>query len=281
MSTSSLPAIAICRVGKTFRVKKSAYAGIKGRLGAIFERNKQEDEIVQGLQDVTLDIATGETVALIGRNGSGKSTLLSLIAHVMRPDVGTITFPASADPAHPRLAPLLEVGAGFHPDLTGVQNVFFNGAIMGLTRAQMQAQYEAIVQFADFGKPGYMDAPVRTYSSGMLVRLGFAVAVHTDPEIVIVDEALAVGDEAFQEKCYAKIAEFQREGRTIAFVSHDMNAVRRVATRAIWLQRGAVVADGAVETVIDAYHAALHLEVPEEDKAEKLPRGNLIASQSR
>ena len=167
-------------------------------------------------------------------------------------------------PAHPRLAPLLEVGAGFHPDLTGVQNVFFNGSIMGLTRAQMQARYDAIVQFANFEDPRYMEAPVRTYSSGMLVRLGFAVAVHTDPEIIIVDEALAVGDEAFQEKCYAKIAEFQREGRTIAFVSHDMSAVRRVATRAVWLNRGVIVADGAIEGVIDAYHAALHVEMDAE-----------------
>jgi ABC-type polysaccharide/polyol phosphate transport system ATPase subunit len=167
----------------------------------------------------------------------------------------------------PRLAPLLEVGAGFHPDLTGTQNIFFNGSILGLTRAQMQARLPEIRAFADFDEEIYYDAPVRTYSSGMYVRLGFAVAVHTDPEIILIDETLAVGDEAFQEKCYARIAQFQRERKTIVFVSHDMAAVRRVASRVVWMKKGRIAgdsgADGLIEPVIARYHAYLHDETPE------------------
>lgn len=255
----NIPAIEVSGVNKTFHVQSSGYAGIKGRLGALVRGIRPPVTEVIGLRDISLSIPVGETVALIGRNGSGKSTLLSLLANVMRPDSGTIRFPASADPAHPRIAPLLEVGAGFHPDLTGKQNIFFNGSIMGLTRAQMAERYDAIVAFADLERPEYLDAPVRTYSSGMLVRLGFAVAVHTDPELIIIDEALAVGDEEFQAKCYDKIAEFQRERRTIAFVSHDMDAVRRVAMRAVWLKKGVIAADGPADSTIHAYHEALHI----------------------
>jgi len=249
-------AVEVRDVCKTFRVVEHAYAGIKGKLGALVRREKPVVKEVVGLDHVSLTIRPGESVALIGRNGSGKSTLLSLIANVMRPDTGAILFPASADPAHPRIAPLLEVGAGFHPDLTGEQNVVFNGSILGLTRAEMEAKMGSIKAFADFEKPEYYKVPVRTYSSGMYVRLGFAVAVHTDPEIILVDESMAVGDEPFQEKCFARIAEFQRAGKTILFVSHNMNDVRRVATRAVWLSKGRIEADGPVEGVIHAYHKA-------------------------
>lgn len=264
MSSSSIASCAAAiearGVTKQFRLVRHGYAGIKGKIGAIFKGERPRVEIVTVLDNVSLVVAPGETVALIGRNGSGKSTLLSLLAHVMLPDSGTILFPASADPAHPRIAPLLEVGAGFHPDLTGIQNVYFNGSILGLTRAQMETRLPEIKAFADLEKDEIYEAPVRTYSSGMFVRLGFAVAVHTDPEIILVDETLAVGDEVFQEKCYARITAFQREGRTIIFVSHDMNAVRRVATRAVWLHQGVIAAEGEVESVIHAYHAAVGIE---------------------
>jgi ABC-type polysaccharide/polyol phosphate transport system ATPase subunit len=251
--SGSPPAILVENVSKQFRLVRRGYAGIKGMLGEMVRGRRAPVETLTALDDVSLTIAPGETVALIGRNGSGKSTLLSLLAHVLLPDAGRIDFPASRDPAHPRLAPLLELGAGFHPDLTGRENVFFNGSILGLTRSEMQERFDAVAAFADL-PPAYLDAPVRTYSSGMFVRLGFAVAASTDPEIILVDEVLAVGDEAFQEKCYARIAEFQRAGRTIVFVSHDMAAVRRVATRAVWLNRGKIAADGPVEPVIHAYH---------------------------
>ena len=247
-------AIEMRGVTKRFRLVHRGYAGIKGMLGERLRGQRPEIETVTALDDICLTVLPGETLALIGRNGSGKSTLLSLLAHVMRPDEGTIRFPAS--PAgRPRLAPLLELGAGFHPDLTGMDNIYFNGSILGLTRAQMGARLADILAFADLPH-SYLDAPVRTYSSGMYVRLGFAVAVNTDPEIILVDEVLAVGDEAFQEKCYGRIAAFQREGRTIVFVSHDMDAVRRVATRAVWLHGGRIAAEGAVGATIRAYHEA-------------------------
>ncbi len=254
-------AIEILEVNKTFRIRKAAFAGLKGTIGAFFKGIRTEYEDITGLSNVTLVVEPGETVALIGGNGSGKSTLLSLLARVMKPDTGTVRFPASADDQRPRLAPLLEVGAGFHPDLTGTQNIFFNGSILGLSREQMQERIADIKAFADFEKEVYYDAPVRTYSSGMYVRLGFAVAVHTDPEIILVDETLAVGDEAFQEKCYRRIAQFQQDGRTIVFVSHDMAAVRRVASRVVWLSEGAVAGDsgrgGDIEPVIAAYRQYL------------------------
>ena len=263
-------------VDKTFRVRKVAYAGLKGKIGAFLQGVRTEIEEKKGLIDVSLSVMPGETVALIGGNGNGKSTLLSLLARVMKPDRGTIRFPASADAERPRLAPLLQLGAGFHPDLTGTQNVFFNGSILGLTRARMQERLADIKAFADFQDAVYYDAPVRTYSEGMYARLGFAVAVHTDPEIILIDETLAVGDEAFQEKCYKRIARFHEEGRTILFVSHDIAAVRRVATRAVWITKGRVGADsgtgdGDIESVIGAYHA--HLRVEAEKEAEKLKRG--------
>ncbi|MBC7808228.1 MAG: ABC transporter ATP-binding protein [Akkermansiaceae bacterium] len=257
-------AIEVKNVSKTFHVRKAAYAGLKGQVGAFFQGIRSQTVPKVGLGDVSLSVAPGETVALIGGNGSGKSTLLSILARVMKPDTGTVTFPASADTERPRLAPLLEVGAGFHPDLTGTQNIFFNGSILGLTRAQMQERLPEIRAFADFDDEIYYDAPVRTYSSGMYVRLGFAVAVHTDPEIILIDETLAVGDEAFQEKCYARIADFQREGRTIVFVSHDMAAVRRVASRVVWMAKGRIEGDSGAENHIDSviarYHAFLHHE---------------------
>jgi ABC-type polysaccharide/polyol phosphate transport system ATPase subunit len=256
MVASSLPAMEARNVVKRFTVGGSGYAGLKGRIGAALKRTAHEKKIVLALDNLSLTIEQGETVALLGRNGSGKSTLLSLFSNVMKPDTGEIAFPASADPAHPRLAPLLEVGAGFHPDLTGIQNVFFNGAILGISRKEMAHRLQTILEFADFERPEYLDAPVRTYSSGMFIRLGFAVAVHTDPEIILVDESMAVGDEPFQQKCFAKMDEFHAEGRTIVFVSHDMHIVRRLATRALWLSDAQIAADGDPESVIRAYHKA-------------------------
>ncbi len=226
---------------KTFKLSHQPYSSLKGLLLAFLPRRV---ETLTALQDLTLTIHKGETVGVIGQNGSGKSTLLGLIARVYRPTSGTLRV-------YGRVAPLLELGAGFHPDLTGLENIYFNAVILGLTRKQVSERLPEIIAFAEL--EDYIDAPIRTYSSGMLMRLGFAIAVHVDADILLIDEVLAVGDARFQQKCYQKIAQFQREGRTILFVSHDMQAVHQVAQRAIWLDKGVLRAEGAVETVIQAY----------------------------
>ena len=201
-------------------------------------------EEVLALDDVSFTIKAGEAVGVIGSNGSGKSTLLKLVAGTSRPTSGRLDVSG-------RVAALLEIGAGFHPDFTGRENAFLNGAILGLTRREMEQAMPSIEAFADIDR--FFDAPVKAYSSGMYARLGFAVAVHVDPDVLLVDEVLAVGDEEFQHKCYAKINEFRARSRTILFVSHDLSAVRRLCRRAIALDHGKRLAEGDVEYVIAAY----------------------------
>lgn len=238
-------AIILEHVHKTYRLTHQPYSSLKGILLSVFRYGRRVAKH-QALVDVSLTIRRGETLGLIGVNGSGKSTLLAIIARVIRPNAGTVQV-------NGRVAPLLQLGVGFHPDLTGLENVYFNGIILGLTRQQITERLPSIVRFAELQE--FIDTPVRAYSSGMVLRLGFAVAVHTDPEIILMDEVLAVGDEAFQHKCLRKIQEFQREGRTILIVSHDMNQLRQVATRTIWLQQGRVVADGSTDEVVAQYLA--------------------------
>ncbi len=236
-------AILLEHVCKSYRLSHQPYSSLKGILLSMF-RYRRRIEVHQALNDVSLTIRHGETVGLIGVNGSGKSTLLAIIARVIRPSAGRVQV-------NGRVAPLLQLGVGFHPDLTGLENVYFNGIILGLTRQQIAERMPSIIRFAELEE--FIDTPVRAYSSGMVLRLGFAVAVHTDPEIILMDEVLAVGDEAFQHKCLRKIQEFQREGRTIVLVSHDMNQVRQVATRTVWLHQGSVMADGATAEVVQQY----------------------------
>ncbi|MCS7066500.1 MAG: ABC transporter ATP-binding protein [Fimbriimonadales bacterium] len=239
------PAIRAEQLTKEFRLTHQPYSSLKGLLLSFLPRRVEH---VVALNAVSFAIRKGETVAIIGQNGSGKSTLLGLIARVYRPTSGMLEV-------HGRVAPLLELGAGFHPDLTGLENIYFNGVILGLTRKQISERLDAIIRFAEL--EDYIDAPVRTYSSGMLMRLGFAVAAHVDADILLVDEVLAVGDAHFQQKCYRKIREFQQQGRTILFVSHDMDAVRQVAPRALWLDKGVLRADGDSESVVAQYLAGL------------------------
>lgn len=198
------------------------------------------------LRGISFRVPKGQTVGVIGRNGSGKSTLLALLARIYKPTSGTIQI-------HGRVATLLELGAGFHPEFTGIENIFLNGVILGLPRHEIEKRLPSIIEFADVEE--FIDTPVKHYSSGMVTRLGFSVAVHVEPDVLLVDEVLAVGDHQFQEKCYAKIEEFKKRGITIFFVSHDMDAIRRVSDRVLWIDQHVIVEDGAAPEVLKAYEA--------------------------
>ena len=196
------------------------------------------------LRDVSFRVARGETMGIIGRNGSGKSTVLKLIAGVTAPSEGEVFV-------YGRVSPLIELGAGFHPDLTGRENVFLNASILGMSRKEVLARFDEIISFAELWE--FVDTPVKRYSSGMYIRLGFSVAVHSEPEILLVDEVLAVGDAAFQEKCLAKMQEFRSQGVTIVLVSHSMELVEEFCERALLLNGGGVLADGAPTEVVKRY----------------------------
>lgn len=234
-------AIAITGIRKSFVLSHSGAASLKTALLWWKRKRVEKLEVLRGLD---LEIRHGECVALVGRNGAGKSTLLSLISRIYKPTEGEIVVDG-------RIAPLLELGAGFHPDLTGLENILYNGMILGLTRKEVNERTPAIVEFAEL--ESHIDSPVRTYSSGMLARLGFSIAAHVDADILIVDEVLAVGDYSFEKKCYDFIDSFRARGGTILFVSHNPDAVRRVSDRVVWLAKGEVRMDGGVEEVLSAY----------------------------
>jgi ABC-2 type transport system ATP-binding protein len=196
------------------------------------------------VNEVTLNVMHGEVFGLIGDNGAGKSTLLKVVARVLRPTRGRVVVRG-------RVAPLLEMGAGFHPELTGKENVFLNGSLLGYSRAEMQAKYQQIVDFAELGD--FIDAPIRTYSTGMYARLGFSVATAHEPDVLIVDEILGVGDESFQQKCFERINEFRRNGTTILLVSHSMDKIQSMCQRAAWLDHGKLMSVGDPASVVQAY----------------------------
>ncbi len=204
-------------------------------------------EYFWALRDVSVTVAPGRMVGVIGGNGAGKSTLLRLIGGVGRPDEGGVM-------AHGRVGALLDLGAGFHPDLTGRENVFINGVINGLTRREVAKQFNSIVAFSELEE--FIDSPLHTYSTGMQMRLAFAVATHTHPEVLLIDEVLAVGDLTFQRKCLQRIAQFKIEGCTIILVSHDTELVAKLCDEALWLVAGRLVAHGAANVVVDQYLAA-------------------------
>lgn len=242
-------AIEVHELSKRFRIYHERYTTLKERVARF---GRQRYELFWGLREINLTIDHGESVGLIGANGSGKTTLLKTIAGILRPTEGWVT-------TRGRVAALLELGAGFHPELTGRENVYMNASILGLTRRETDRHFDEIVSFAELER--FIDNQVKHYSSGMYVRLGFAVAVHVNPEILLVDEVLAVGDEAFQRKCLDKVSQFQQQGRTIVFVTHAVDLVRSICGRAFLLDQGELAAQGLPADVIDSYRHRVHGEV--------------------
>jgi len=224
-------------------------------------------EEVWALKDVSFEIRRGEAVSIIGRNGAGKSTLLKILSRITDPSAGRVTIKG-------RVASLLEVGTGFHPELTGRENIYLNGAILGMTHQEIKSKFDEIVAFAEVEK--YLDTPVKRYSSGMYVRLAFAVAAHLEPEILVVDEVLAVGDTAFQKKCLGKMGDVAKEGRTLLFVSHNMGVVREFVGRGVWLDEGKALYDGDIREAISRYlssgQTSTDMVVDLSDHPKRLPR---------
>ncbi len=236
-------AIRLENVGVCYRAPSERILTFKEYTIRWIQRKLQHREF-WALREVNLSIAPGETFAIIGPNGAGKSTLLKLVARVLRPTLGRVVVVG-------HIAPLLEFGAGFHHELTGRENVYLNGAMLGFTRKEMEEKFERIVDFAELW--GFIDAPLRTYSSGMVARLGFAVATDVQPDILLIDEVFSVGDEAFQRKSAARLQDFRDRGATILFVSHNMVVVEQICHRAAWLDHGRLMRIGKPDEVIQAY----------------------------
>ncbi len=241
MSKNKECVIDVQNVYKNFNVYYDRTNTIKERLIFWKSSRKEKREILKG---VSLKINRGEVVGLIGVNGSGKSTLLKLMTKIIYPNKGTIS-------TRGKLTSLLELGAGFHPDFSGRENIYFNASIFGLTKKEIDKRINQIIEFSEL--ENFIDNPVRTYSSGMYMRLAFSVAINVDAEILLIDEILSVGDAHFQEKCFQKLEELKDEGKTIVFVTHGMGAVKRFCTRAVWLHEGKIKMDGEIDQVIKRY----------------------------
>ena len=233
-------------VSKRYRVYYEKSENIKYLIINLLKGKRDRYRDVLALSDITLSVARGETVGIIGENGSGKSTLLKLLCRILVPDAGSVEV-------NGKVATLLELGSGFSMELSGRKNIFMNASILGLSRKEARARLDEMVAFSELGE--FINAPIKSYSSGMLVRLGFAVAINVEADIFLIDEILAVGDERFQKKCLDRIRDMQRLGKTIALVSHNMDTIAEFCDRAILLSKGRVVADGRPDEVIEAYRS--------------------------
>ena len=240
-------AIEVSRVSKIYRrySHRKQFATLKSALlSRSLIKNLKPDETFTALNDISLTVAKGRTLGVIGRNGSGKSTLLKLVAGITKPSIGSVKVEG-------RISALIELGAGFHPEISGRENVFINGIMLGLTKREVTRRFDEIVEFAEM--KDFIDAPVKTYSSGMYMRLGFAVAIHVDPDVLLVDEVLAVGDEGFTRKCLDQFAEFKRRGKTILLVTHSLDLVERFCDEALWLDAGRIKGSGDPKRIVGAY----------------------------
>ena len=237
-------AINVSHVSKDFKLYYDKANTLKEKILFFSKKNRSKNDIHHVLKDISLKIEKGESVALIGTNGSGKSTLLKLMTKIIYPTKGRIT-------TNGKLTSLLELGAGFHDDFTGRENIYFNASIFGLTRKEIDEKIDEIIDFSELRE--FIDNPVRTYSSGMYMRLAFSVAINVQAEILLIDEILAVGDQHFQEKCFAKLKDLKESGKTIVIVTHNMDQVKQFCNRAVWLYDGEIRMDGKVDPVLKEY----------------------------
>lgn len=237
-------AIKVSHVSKDFKLYYDKANTLKEKILFFSKKNRNKNDIHHVLKNISLNINKGESVALIGTNGSGKSTLLKLMTKIIYPTKGKIT-------TNGKLTSLLELGAGFHDDFTGRENIYFNASIFGLTRKEIDEKIDEIIEFSELGE--FIDNPVRTYSSGMYMRLAFSVAINVQAEILLIDEILAVGDQHFQEKCFSKLRELKKSGKTIVIVTHNIDQVKQFCNRAVWLYEGEIKMDGEVDDVLKEY----------------------------
>ncbi len=253
------------RLGNTVDLNRSFREALSQRFARDKSLSNQSTETFWALKDINLDIPSGRSLGLIGHNGAGKSTLLKVLSRITKPTKGKITLQGS-------LSSLLEVGTGFHPELSGRENIYLYGAIMGMSRRDIEKKFDQIVDYA--GVEQFLDTPVKRYSSGMYVRLAFSIAAHVEPDILIVDEVLAVGDKAFREKCLGKMEDVAQSGRTVIFVSHNMNAITSLCQDVAWLDRGQVREVGDTHTIVSAYENSI-LNTDARERAAMLFSGNL------
>jgi len=244
-------AIRVENVTQRFRVIHERHDTVRELFSKLFRQRSSYSDF-EAVKNVSFDVPKGQMIGLIGRNGSGKSTLLKIIAGVYRPTVGKVHVTGS-------LAPLIELGAGFHHELTGRENILLNGLLMGYSKAEMLEREQRIIDFAEIGD--FIDTPVKQYSSGMYMRLAFSVATEVDPDVLLIDEILAVGDAGFQQKCFDRLRSFKQAGKTIAFVSHSMDQVEQHCDRVLLIDKGSILAAGLPHEVIEAYQSSMGLEV--------------------
>jgi ABC-2 type transport system ATP-binding protein len=263
------PAISVDGVWKNFRLYHERNRYIKA---AMLRGRRARFEEFWALQNVTLDVPHGATVGVIGSNGSGKTTLLKCLTGIYTPERGSITINGN-------IAALLELGAGFHAELSGTENIYLNGSILGMSKKEIDAKFDSIVEFA--GLEQFIDTPVKNFSSGMVVRLGFSIATHVEPEVLLIDEILAVGDQAFQRKSTEKIEQFRREGRTILVVSHSLGLVQQLCDTVVWLDKGSVKMVGAANEVISAYTGNTYGNFAQEDSGSRTRWGTGDAQVTR
>lgn len=237
-------AISVYNLSKKYLIGLKKDGSLRGTLSSLFSKKNGDKNEFWALKDINFEVKKGDVIGIIGKNGAGKSTLLKLLSQITTPTTGRIEI-------NGRVASLLEVGTGFHPELTGRENIFLNGTILGMTRKEVQAKFDEIVAFSGIEK--FIDTPVKRYSSGMYVRLAFSVAAHLEPEILVIDEVLAVGDAEFQKKCLGKMQDVAGQGRTVLFVSHNMAAVKNLCNKGIYISNGKLIYQGSIENTIESY----------------------------